>query len=195
MKIQLPTRFIGTKTLVCLAVALLLNTWLIAPAQPNPDNPDRPRPPRADQQRADRPEGRMQPGPGAQVMERVLTEEQRESMRTIMASQRETMREIQEKIRVARKELLKASLAESFDEEVVRARALVVAKLEADMIVLRAKAMAQVQPPLSDKQIEQIMNPPPQAGMQPRPGEPRGNRPPRGPRDGDQPRPPKPDPQ
>jgi len=115
-------------------------------------------------------------------MERVLTEDQRESMRAIMVSQREAMREIQEKMRMARKELLKASLANTFDEETVRVKAMAVAKLEADLTVLRAKALSQVQPPLSDEQVEQIMNAP-QERMQP--GEPRGNeRQPR-PREGD----------
>jgi Spy/CpxP family protein refolding chaperone len=130
------------------------------------------------------------------LMERVLTEEQRESMRSIMSSQRETMRDIQEKMREARKELLKASLAEKFEEDVVRTKALAVAKLEADLTVLRAKALSQVQPPLSERQIEQIVNAP-QERMQP--GEPRrnqqrGDRPPR-PRDGDDQRPPRADPQ
>jgi Spy/CpxP family protein refolding chaperone len=50
------------------------------------------------------------------LMERVLTEDQRESMRSIMASQREAMRDIQEKMRIARKELLKVSFSDKFDE-------------------------------------------------------------------------------
>ncbi len=201
MKTLRPTRLITRQALCSFATLLLLNIALMAQAQPNPDQPDRPRPPERDRQQGERPGPGMQPGPGVALMERVLTEEQRESMRDIMKSQRERMQGIQEKIRAARKELLKASLAESFDEEVVRAKALVVAKLEADLTVLRAKAISQVQPPLSDEQIEQIMNPPPQDRFQPgngepRPGDRRGNRPPRGPRDGgDQPRPPKPDPQ
>ena len=70
-------------------------------------------------------------------------------------------------------------------------------KLEADLTVLRAKAFSQVQPPLSDEQVEQIMNAP-QERMQP--GEPRlnerrGERPPP-PREGNDPqRPPRPTPQ
>lgn len=193
MKIQQTTRFA-----ICLSAALLFNGWLPAQAQPNPDNPDRPRPPRAQRgQQPGAPEPRFQPGPGLALMERVLTEDQRESMRSIMASQREAMRDIQNKMRDARKELLKASLADTFDEEAVRAKAMAVAKLEADLTVLRAKALSQVQPPLSDEQVEQIMSAP-QERMQP--GEPRlnerrGERPQR-PRDGDGPgRPPKPDPQ
>jgi Spy/CpxP family protein refolding chaperone len=201
MKTLLPLRSISGRTLCCLATALLFNSWLMVQAQPNPDNPGRPRPPQGDRQRDNRPDQRMQPGAGVPLMERVLTEEQRESMRDIMKSQREKMQGMQETIRVARKELMKASLAESFDEEGVRAKALVVAKLEADLTVLRAKAISQVQPPLSAEQIERIINPPPQGRLQPRNGEPRpgdrrGDRPPHGPRDGsDQPRPPKRDPQ
>jgi Spy/CpxP family protein refolding chaperone len=183
----------------CLAFCLsafLLNGWLLAEAQPNPDKPDRPRPPGAQRGQPNPPDGRFQPGPGLAPMERVLTEDQRESMRSIMASQRETMREIQDKMRDARKELLKASLTDKFDEEVVRVKALAVAKLEAEITVLRAKALSQVQPPLSAEQVEQITNA--QERMQP--GEPRfnerrGERPQR-PRDGNNPgRPPKPDPQ
>lgn len=190
MKTQQTTRFA-----ICLS-ALLLNGCLLAQAQPNPDNPDRPRPPRAQRAQPNGPEPRFQPGPGLALMERVLTEDQRESMRSIMASQREAMRNVQDKMRDARKELLKASLADKFDEEVVRAKALAVAKLEAEITVLRAKALSQVQPSLSDEQVEQITNA--QERMQP--GEPRlderrGERPPR-PRDSDGPgRPPKPDPQ
>ncbi|HEX5220231.1 MAG TPA: Spy/CpxP family protein refolding chaperone [Verrucomicrobiae bacterium] len=175
MKTQQTRRFA-----LCLS-ALLLNGWFVAQAQPNPDNPDRPRPPRAQRAQPNPPEGRFQPGPGLALMERVLTDDQRESMRSIMASQREAMRDIQDKMREARKELLKASLADKFDEEDVRAKALAVAKLEAEITVLRAKALSQVQPPLSDEQVEQIMSAP-QERMQP--GEPRRGERPQRPREG-----------
>jgi Spy/CpxP family protein refolding chaperone len=180
-----------------LSSALVLAGLLVAQAQPNPDNPDRPRSTRAQRGQPNPPEGRFQPGPGLALMERVLTEDQRESMRSIMASQRDAMQETQEKMRVARKELLKATLADHFDEAVVRAKAMAVAKLEADLTVLRAKALSQVQPPLSDAQIEQILNAS-QERLQPgepRPNERRGERQPR-PRDGNDPqRPPRPTPQ
>ena len=187
------TRF-SSSFAVGLTTVLMLS---VAQAQPNPDNPDRPRPPRVQRAQPDSPEGRFQPGPGLALAERVLTEDQRESIRSIMASQREAMREIQEKMRVARKELLKVSLADTFDEEAVRAKAMAVAKLEADLTVLRAKVLSQVQPPLSDEQVEQIMNAP-QERMQPggpRLNERRGERQPR-PREGDDPqRPLRPTPQ
>lgn len=190
MKIKRTTSFA-----VCLSTTLLLGGWL-AQAQPNPDNPDRPRPPRAQRGQPNAPEPRFQPGPGLALMERVLTEDQRESMRSIMASQREAMRDVQEKMRDARKELLKASLAEKFEEEVVRAKALAVARLEAEMTVLRAKALSQVQPPLTEEQIERIMNASPERMQpgEPRPNQQRGERPPR-PRGGDDQRPRRADPQ
>ncbi|TAL01262.1 MAG: periplasmic heavy metal sensor [Verrucomicrobia bacterium] len=115
-----------------------------------------------------RPQGRFQerlqaiaPGTGAFAVMRVLTEEQRESMRTAMQAQREKMQPIEEQMRAARKELAVAGLTGKFDEDAVREKALKVAKLEAELTVLRAKALSQIQPPLSAEQIEQIKNPPP----------------------------------
>jgi len=182
MKIPLPNCSITDQTLCALATALLLISSPVAHAQPNPDNPARPRTPIGERSRADLPQRSLQAVAGS--MERVLTQEQRESMRDILASQREATRGLLERMRVARQELLKASLAESFDEEAVRAKALAVAKLEADLTVLRAKALSQVQPPLSDHQIEQIMNPPPMdlrppGNGEPRPDDRRGSRPPK----------------
>jgi hypothetical protein len=64
-----------------------------------------------------------------------------------------------------------------------------VGRLDAELSVLRAKAMSKMQPPLSEEQIERISNPPPRE-MQAPPGGPdrgpgprRNNRPPPGPRD------------
>lgn len=71
------------------------------------------------------------------------------------------MRSLEEKIRTARQALIRASLTEKFDEDTVRAKALEVGKLDAELAVLRAKTMSKVQPPLSEKQIERVLNPPP----------------------------------
>lgn len=200
MKTLHPARLTTSQPPCLFLSLLLLSATLLVQAQPNPDNPVRPRPPIEDRQRGTRPEPRMQPVAGLPLMERVLTEEQRQSIREIMASQRETVRALQEKIRAARQDLLKASLAEPFDEATVRAKAQVVANLETDLTVVRAKALSQVQPPLSDRQIERMMNPPPADRMAPanggpRPGDRPGERPPRDGRDGGGlPRPPKPNP-
>ena len=117
-------------------------------------------------------------------MEQVLTEDQRDSLRQTMESQREKMRGLLEKIRDARKALMTAALADEFKDEVVKAKALEVAKLEAEMSVMRLKAFSEVQPALSKEQLEKILNPPPPQGMGPddggnRPLNRNGNRPPR----------------
>jgi Spy/CpxP family protein refolding chaperone len=118
--------------------------------------------------------------------ERVLSAEQRESLRAAMESQRDQLRGLQEKLRAARQALLRASLAEKFDEDAVRAKAMDVGRLDAELTVLRAKAMSEVQPPLSEEQAERIFNPPPREKGGPPggpvPGPRRNNRPPPGPR-------------
>jgi Spy/CpxP family protein refolding chaperone len=196
MKTQSPIRCFASNILGCLATVLLLNSGRLAQAQPNPDAPAHPRPLIGEPRRGDLPQLGLQPGPG--LVERVLNQEQRESMRDVLASQRAATRGILEKMRVARRELLKASLAESFDEDAVQAKAMAVAKLEADLAVLRAKALSQIQPPLSDEQIEKVLNPPPTDRMppgmnRPRPGARPGNLPPHGPGDDNgRPRPPQP---
>jgi uncharacterized membrane protein len=135
------------------------------------------------------------PQPGSQgrfapIFERVLNDNQRASFREAMEAQRDKLRELDEKLRAARKEALEASVAEKFKEKSVRQKAMVVAKLEAEMSVLRARALSQVKPPLSVDQIERLKNPPPvDGGAPPRPQFRddefrRGDRPERGPRDG-----------
>ena len=132
------------------------------------------------------------------LLNRVLTEDQRASLREAAEAQRDQVREQEEKLRAARKEMLNLSLTDTFDEAAVRAKALDVGKLEAELTVLRAKALSQMRPPLSPEQIEQLKDrPPPNQGPRPwefRPDPRRHNRPPPGPRgDHDLPPPPRPD--
>lgn len=101
----------------------------------------------------------MQPGPQNLVL-RVLTDEQRASFRQAMEGQRDKLRELEPQLFEARKELTLASVAEKFDENLVRTKALAVARLDAEISVLRAKALSQIKPPLSAGQIEQLKNPP-----------------------------------
>src|SRR5262245_45558963 len=113
-------------------------------AQPNPERPPNQRPNR--EMLRDRAPfgGAMQGVQGARTafaLERVLTEEQRASLREAMEKQRDKMRQHEEKLRDARRELLQASIAEKFDEDVVRQKALEIGKLDAELTVLRAKAM------------------------------------------------------
>jgi Spy/CpxP family protein refolding chaperone len=205
MKTLFRSRLAPVQTAAAITFALIISTSPLLLAQPNPDRPNRPDQPAGEGRRMPRPQGQpggpggFRGGQGLPMLEQVLTEDQRDSMRQTMESQREKMRGLQEKIRDARKAMMTAAFAEDYKEKVVHAKALEVAKLEADMTVLRLKAIAEVQPALSNEQLEKIMNPPPPQGLGPdrdgpRPNR-RGNRPPGGPRDGDDmPQPPKRDP-
>ncbi len=86
----------------------------------------------------------------------VLTEEQRASMREAMMADREKIRELEQKVRESRKELFELGLREKFDEAAVREKASQTAKLDAEMTVLRIKAISKLRPPLTAEQIEKI---------------------------------------
>jgi Spy/CpxP family protein refolding chaperone len=86
----------------------------------------------------------------------VLTPEQRASYEAAMGKERGKMAELQSKLRVARQDLVVASVTEKFDENAIRQKAMVGARIEAEMTVLRIKAMSQVQPPLTAEQIEKV---------------------------------------
>lgn len=90
----------------------------------------------------------------------LLTPEQRESIRTAGEENREKTRNLEEKVRAARKSILDAALDKKFDEAALRQKLDSAAKLDIDLMVIRAKALSKVQPPLSDEQIEKIKNPP-----------------------------------
>lgn len=153
--------------------------------------------------RGERPAGGFQPGAAMGAaghflpfLERVLTEEQRTSLRNAMEQQREQVRSLEQKLQDARRDLLKASVVEKFDEDSVRNKALEVAKLDAEMTVLRAKAFSQMKPPLSPDQLEQLRNAPRDGGENrgDSPAPRRDDRKPVGPRDeNDLPLPPKAD--
>jgi Spy/CpxP family protein refolding chaperone len=94
--------------------------------------------------------------PGFERVLSVLTEEQRTSMREAMAADREKIRELEGKIRDSRKELFELGLREKFDEAAVREKAAAVANLDAEMTVLRVKAISKIRPPLTAEQIDKI---------------------------------------
>jgi Spy/CpxP family protein refolding chaperone len=52
--------------------------------------------------------------------------------------------------------LFELGLLEKFDEAAVREKAAAVAKLDAEMTVLRVKAISKIRPPLTAEQIEKI---------------------------------------
>lgn len=149
-----------------ISVALALTTGLLPlPGQPAPENRNSTA---SNPRRTLAPDGRFEgglragPGMGIQyfpLIERVLTTEQRESLRTAMNAQRESLRAIDGKLREARRELMKASMIDEFSEDAVRAKAVAVGKLEAEVTVLRARAFAEMVPPLSEEQVQQLQTP------------------------------------
>ena len=64
--------------------------------------------------------------------------------------------ELQSKYQAAQKEVFEAGLSTNFDEKLIRQKAEVAAQIWADMLVSRAKAPSEIQPPLSPDQIEKI---------------------------------------
>lgn len=115
-------------------------------------------------------QGGQQPGmmAGAGGLGRVmmvLTPEQRESMRTASEADREKTRDLEEKARDARKAVLDATLEKNFNEDALRKKLEAAAKIDTDLMLIRAKALSKIEPPLSAEQIEKIKNPPPMGDM------------------------------
>jgi len=86
----------------------------------------------------------------------VLTDQQRASYEAALNNERGRMLELQAGLRAARQDFVVTSVDQKFDENLLRQKALAAARFEAEMAVLRAKAMSQVQPPLTPEQIEKI---------------------------------------
>jgi hypothetical protein len=77
--------------------------------------------------------------------------------------------------------MFQAGLVQKFDEDALRQKALEAGRLDAELTVLRAKALSKMKPPLSPEQIEKLKNPPPFEGGEPRPEFRRDERPRGGP--------------
>ena len=92
------------------------------------------------------------------LVARILTEPQRQSLRQIMESQGGRIRPLQEKMRVSREALLDLVVQGKFDESIAEQYAAQSAKAEADLTVLFAKALSQMQPRLSAQQIAELKN-------------------------------------
>lgn len=141
-----------------LLVAMLLLGIGLATAQPATDEAKPTRLPPRRAPMGERP-GFQPGGLGSQfftLVDRVLTDDQKASLRTAMESRGDQMRDIEDKLRAAHRELLKAAMMEKFDEDSVRAKATEVSKLDIELAVLRAKAFSEMQPPLSPDQIQQL---------------------------------------
>ncbi len=141
------------------AVAVLIVG--VASAQPSPDAPRR-RPSQPDAPRGERPP-LQPPRPGLEI-ERVLTDEQRETFRAAREGAREHLRELQERTQQARRELHETMFSEKADEEVIRKHAATLAALEAERVVTQARVLAKIQPGLTPDQRERLRDLRPDAG-------------------------------
>jgi Spy/CpxP family protein refolding chaperone len=87
-----------------------------------------------------------------------LDEKQNELLREAMQADSDELRKLYEKLQAAQKELVKAVVAEKYDDKGVREKADAVSKIQTEITVLRAKAFASVSPTLKPEQREQIEN-------------------------------------
>ena len=98
------------------------------------------------------PGGPMGPLGGLPLRELNLTDAQREQVRQIVDSRQQETRAIGERAIAAREALHAATTSPSFDEGLIRAKAAVVAAIEADMAVSRARIFADVYQVLTPEQ-------------------------------------------
>ena len=97
-------------------------------------------------------------GPGGVVdtIERVLTEEQRATLRQETEANRDKSRELEEKLRIVQRELREASIAEKPDPQVLEEKSKQLGELEGQRALLRAKMLAKIAPSLTPAQRERI---------------------------------------
>lgn len=119
----------------------------------------------------------------------VLTPEQRTSLRDASEEDRDKVRQLNEQLRSARRAVAEASFAKEFNEDTLRAKLEAAAKIDSELAIIRARALASIEPPLSDEQIEQLKNPPPQDELRQQrpPGQDQVQPRPRGPGNGAEP--------
>jgi Spy/CpxP family protein refolding chaperone len=90
------------------------------------------------------------------ALNRVLTEEQRQSLRAALESQRDKMPPLEEKLRASRRALLDDAVSGNFNESLVRQNAKASAAAEAELTVIYVRALSRIQPPLSAQQVQQL---------------------------------------
>jgi Spy/CpxP family protein refolding chaperone len=98
------------------------------------------------------------------MLNRVLTDEQRESLRALAQAQRDQIRPLEEKLMAVRRALLDAAVSGKPDENLIRQNADALAKAESELTVIYVRAISQIKPPLTPEQIGQMKNLQPGAG-------------------------------
>jgi Spy/CpxP family protein refolding chaperone len=89
---------------------------------------------------------------------RLLTDDQRQSLRDLMVAQRDQLQPLERQIRTSRQALLNQITSGQFDENQARQYAEQSAKAESELTFIFAKALSQMQPPLTAQQIRQLKN-------------------------------------
>ncbi len=102
------------------------------------------------------PRMRPLPGPNAGGPMAVLSEEQRASYQKNLTDKRAEMMELTSKLQPLRQELNESMFSLKVDESGIRQKVMDEAKIEADIMILRAKAFADIQPPLTEEQMEKF---------------------------------------
>lgn len=91
------------------------------------------------------------------VLSRLVKEEQRQSARQLLAAQQAEIERLTADLAAARKAAREAALARPFQEAVLKEQAAKAARFETELTLLRARALAALQPPLDDHQREQLL--------------------------------------
>lgn len=86
-----------------------------------------------------------------------LDDQQRQLYQEAVQKDTDKLRALDEKLRVAQKELVEAVLSSSYDEKVVQTKAEAVAKIQVEITMLRAAALATVAPTLKPEQKQQLV--------------------------------------
>jgi hypothetical protein len=84
-----------------------------------------------------------------------------------MEGQRDNMRGLEQKSAEARREVLEAALVNKFDEPTVRKKLDALMAIDADVTMLRIKAFAKLDPPLTADQLEKLRNAAGREGSEP----------------------------
>lgn len=86
-----------------------------------------------------------------------LDDQQRTALREALQKDTEAVQKLDEKLRAAQKELMKVVLAEKQDEAQIKEKAEAVAKIQTEMIMIRAKAWGTISPTMKPDQREQMI--------------------------------------
>jgi Spy/CpxP family protein refolding chaperone len=92
------------------------------------------------------------------ALSRVLTDNQRNSLRQMMIAQRAQFSPLEQQLRTSRQAMLDQIASGKFDENAVHQYADQSARAESELTVMFVKMLSQMQPPLSAAQVKQLQN-------------------------------------